>query len=164
MARKKVMEQVLGDWNEVNDALKKIGDAQNEISVIESEMNSLIAEIKAEAKEKIKSHENAVKIQELMIQQYVTEHKGELQGKSRKLAFGTVGFRISTKLMLPKNVKTVIENLKRNGMLDCLNTKVTVNKEALKTYEEKEIINVGASLKKTDTFWYEVEKETVQDK
>ena len=55
MARKKVTDQVLGDWNEVNDALKKIGDAQNEISVIESEMNSLIAEIKAEAKEKIKS-------------------------------------------------------------------------------------------------------------
>ena len=50
MARKKVTDQVLGDWNEVNDALKKIGDAHNEISVIESEMNSLIAEIKGEAK------------------------------------------------------------------------------------------------------------------
>lgn len=164
MARKKVTEAVIGSWDEVNEALKVIGDAQDEIAAIEAEMNSLITEIKAEAKEKIKPYESAIKMKELMIQQYTSEHREELKGKSYKLAFGTVGFRLSTKLILPKDLKTVIKNLQMNGMMDCLTTKVTVNKDILKTYAEKEILNVGASLKKEDTFWYETEKDTVQDK
>ncbi|MDD3415505.1 MAG: host-nuclease inhibitor Gam family protein [Lachnospiraceae bacterium] len=164
MARKKVTEQVLTSWDEVNESLKIIGDAQNEIATIESEMNAQIAEIKKAAKEKVKSHESIIKINEVLIQQFATEHKGDLKGKSRKFAFGTLGFRLSTKLILPKQIKTVIENLKSNGMMDCLNTTITVNKEVLKTYDEKEIINVGGSLKKEDTFWYETEKTTVQDK
>lgn len=123
MARKKVTEQVLKSWDEVNDSLKLIGEAQNAIDTIEA----------------------------------------ELKGKSKKLAFGTLGFRLSTKLILPKAIKTVIESLQRNGMMDCLTTKVTVNKEVLKTYDEAEILNVGASLKREDTFWYETDRHTVQD-
>lgn len=164
MARRKVTEAALRSWDEVNEALKKIGDAQDEIAAIEAEMNSKITEIKAEAKEKIKPYESEIKMKELMIQQYTSEHRDDLKGKSFKLAFGTVGFRLSTKLVLPKDLKTVIKNLQMNGMMDCLNTKVTVNKDVLKTYAESEILNVGASLKKEDTFWYETEKETVQDK
>lgn len=163
MARKRITEQALSSWDEVNSALKAIGDAQLEIQLIETDLNAAITGLKDEAKEKVKAHEEVVKLNELMIQQYVSEHKGEMKGKSRKLAFGTVGFRMSTKVTLPKNLHTVIENLKKNGMVDCLNTKVTVNKDVLKTYDEKEIIGIGASLKKEDTFWYEVDKETVQD-
>lgn len=164
MARKKVTEQVLRSWDEVNESLKVIGKAQDEIAAIEAEMNSKIAEIKAEAKEKVKPYETDIKVKELMIQQYTSEHRDELKGKSFKLAFGTVGFRLSTKLVLPKDLKTIIKNLQLNGMMDCLNTKVTVNKEVLKSYAEQEILNVGASLKKEDTFWYETDKSTVHEK
>ena len=65
---------------------------------------------------------------------------------------------------LSDKVKNVAKDMQNSGMMDCLNTKVTVNKEVLKTYAEKEILSVGASLKKEDTFWYETEKATVQDK
>ena len=44
-------------------------------------------------------------------------------------------------------------------MEDCIIVKETVNKDVLKTYDEKDIIKVGASLKKEDTFWYETRKE-----
>lgn len=161
--RKRVTEQALSSWDEVNESLKKIGDAQLEIQLIETDMNAAIAGLKDEAKEKVKAHEEVIKLHELMIQQYVSEHKGEIKGKSQRLAFGTVGFRMSTKLILPKNLHTIIENLKRSGMMDCLNTRVTVNKDILKTYDEKEIVGVGASLKKEDTFWYEIDRESVQD-
>lgn len=95
MARKKVTEQVLRSWDEVNESLKVIGKAQDEIAAIEAEMNSKIAEIKAEAKEKVKPYETDIKVKELMIQQYTSEHRDELKGKSFKLAFGTVGIRLS---------------------------------------------------------------------
>lgn len=164
MARKKVTEQVLNSWDEVNEALRVIGQAQDEMAAIDAELNQQINELKAAAKEKAKPFETEIKVKELMIQQFVAEHRDDLKGKSYKLAFGTVGFRLSTKLVLPKDLKTIIKNLQSSGMMDCLNTKVTVNKEVLKTYAEKEILSVGASLKKEDTFWYETEKATVQDK
>ena len=163
MARKKVTEQVLKSWDEVNDSLKLIGEAQNAINTIEAELNDQITDLKTAAKEKVKKHEDVIKINEALIQQYTTEHKDELKGKSKKLAFGTLGFRLSTKLILPKAIKTVVESLQRNGMMDCLTTKVTVNKEVLKTYDEAEILNVGASLESEDTFWYETDRHTVQD-
>ena len=44
-------------------------------------------------------------------------------------------------------------------MDDCIQVEEKVNKDVLRTYEEKEIIAVGASLKKEDTFWYETKKD-----
>ncbi len=162
--RKRVTEKVLQSWDEVNEALKNIGRADNAIAAIEARMNEQIAQVKAEAKAQAKEYEETKKLQEMMIQQYVSVNKSELKGKSHKLAFGVVGFRFSTKLVLPKEVKPVIEALRSNGMLDCLNQAVTINKEVLKTYAEEQILKVGGSLQKADTFWYEVDKESIQDK
>lgn len=162
--RKRVTDQVLQSWDDVNEALKAIGTANSAIAAIEAEMNGQIAETKAAAKARTKAHEEAKKLQEMMIQQYVSAHKTELKGKSRRLAHGTVGFRFSTSLVLPKEVKPIIEALRKNGMMDCLNQTVTVNKDVLKTYAEEQIIEVGGSLRKTDTFWYEVDTATVQDR
>ncbi|MCM1193927.1 MAG: host-nuclease inhibitor Gam family protein [Butyrivibrio sp.] len=162
--RKRVTDQVLQSWDDVNEALKSIGRADSAIAAIEARMNEEIVRIKTEAKAQTKAHEETKKLQEMLIQQYVSAHKSELKGKSHKLAHGTVGFRLSTKLVLPKEIKPIIEALKRNGMMDCLNQSVTVNKDVLKTYAEEQIIEVGGSLKKEDTFWYEVDRDSVQDK
>ena len=65
--------------------------------------------------------------------------------------------------MLPKAAEGVIRTLKKLGMGDCINLTETVNKEVLKTYDEKTILMVGASLKKKDTFWYETKKEELAE-
>ena len=170
---KEYMETAEYPWellDGLSDYIKRLGDTldpekyeKRGEDVFEAELNDQITDLKTAAKEKVKKHEDVIKINEALIQQYTTEHKDELKGKSKKLAFGTLGFRLSTKLILPKAIKTVIESLQRNGMMDCLTTKVTVNKEVLKTYDEAEILNVGASLKREDTFWYETDRHTVQD-
>ena len=46
MARKRITEQALGSWEEVNAALKKIGEAQLEIDLIETDMNASISAVK----------------------------------------------------------------------------------------------------------------------
>jgi len=94
MARKKVTEQVLSSWDEVNEALRVIGQAQDEMAAIDADLNQKINELKAAAKEKAKPFETEIKVKELMIQQFVSEHRDDLKGKSYKLAFGTVGFRL----------------------------------------------------------------------
>ena len=51
MARKRITEQALGSWEEVNAALRKIGEAQLEIDLIETDMNASISAVKEEAKD-----------------------------------------------------------------------------------------------------------------
>lgn len=161
MARKRVTEPQLKTWEEVDQCLKSMGDAENEISRIEAEMNRQIAEIKKAAEEDAKEHKEAIKLNEGKIKEFTTIHKEELKGKSREMTLGKVGFRLSTKLLLPSAVTEVIGKLREHGMFDCINVKETINKDAVKQYPEEEILKVGGYLQKTDTFWYETDKDSL---
>ena len=148
MARKRMEDPSLKSWDEVNAALKLIRDNEIELELIEADMGKKIADIKE---------------LELQVKEFVTLNKAELKGKSREMDFGKVGFRMPTKLMLPKQVEKVIKTLKKYGMGDCITVKESVNKDILKTYDEKTILSVGGTLKKEDTFWYETNREELSD-
>lgn len=77
MARKRITEQALSSWDEVNSALKAIGDAQLEIQLIETDLNAAITGLKDEAKEKVKAHEEVVKLNELMIPVCLGAQRGD---------------------------------------------------------------------------------------
>ena len=150
MARKRMEDPSLKSWDEVNAALKLIRDNEIELELIEADMGKKIADIKEQAAEQAVPYRDDIK-------------KLELQVKSREMDFGKVGFRMSTKLMLPKQVEKVIKTLKKYGMGDCITVKESVNKDILKTYDEKTILSVGETLKKEDTFWYETNREELSD-
>ncbi len=155
MGRTRIETPRLKTWDEVNDSLRIIAEAQNEITIVESSMNMQIDAIKEVHETKIKEYKDKIKEQELLIKEYTSDKRDELSGKSRDLTFGKVGFRKSTKLQLPKALQGVINNLRKNGMDNCITIKESVNKDVLKTYPEEDILKVGGSLKVEDTFWYE---------
>lgn len=157
--RKRMEDPVLKTWDEVDDTLKLISEAENQLAILESSMNIQIDAIKEGYNEKATPYKEEIKKLEAMLKDFVTENKGDLKGKSRELTFGKVGFRFSTKVSVPKNLDKLIKLLRKNEMDDCIIVKETVNKDVLKTYDEKDIVKVGASLKKEDTFWYETRKE-----
>lgn len=159
MARKRVTEPQLRSWEEVDECLKAMGDAEDQISVIEAQMNAAIAEAKKEASEKAAEYKELIKQNEGKIKEFTTVNKEELKGKSRQLTFGAVGFRQSTKLLLPQDTGEVIVRLRENGMVDCINVKETINKDTVKNYPEEEILKIGGYLQRTDTFWYETDKD-----
>lgn len=156
-------EPVIKSWEEVDATLKKIRDAEIELELTEADMGKRIAEIRQECEEKAQPFRDKIKQHELAIKEYVTLNKADLKGKSREMAFGRVGFRLSTKLQLPKAVDKVIEQLYKLGMGDCVNVKQTVNKDILKTYDETTILQVGGALKKEDAFWYETNREELKE-
>lgn len=158
MARKRITEPMLKNWEEVDECLKQISDAENEVTKIEATMNQDIAKIKAAASEQSEMHKEAIKVNGSKIKEYVTAHRDELKGKSRALTFGTVGFRMSTKLLLPKTIKDVIQKLRERGMMDCVVVSENVDKDAIKKYPETKIQAVGGYLQQSDTFWYETNK------
>lgn len=161
LRRKRMETPALGSWEEVNTALKAIAQANNELQVINSSMNMQIDALKEASDKMALPYKDEIKKQELMIKEFVSENRAEMKGKSRRMTFGTVGFRASTKVSLPKELKKVIAALRKFEMEDCIILKETVNKDILKTYGEKDILKVGGSLKKEDTFYYEIDQSAV---
>ena len=113
MARKRMEDPSLKSWDEVNAALKLIRDNEIELELIEADMGKKIADIKEQAAEQAVPYRDDIKKLELQVKEFVTLNKAELKGKSREMDFGKVGFRLSTKLMLPKQVEKVIKTLKK---------------------------------------------------
>lgn len=163
MARKRVTEPQLQSWEDVDACLKVMSDAENQLSVITAQMNAAIAEAKKEAEEKAAQYKEMIKQNEGKIKEFTTVRKEDLKGKSKQLTFGTVGFRQSTKLLLPSDTAEVILKLRENGMADCINVKETINKDTVKSYPEEDILRIGGYLQRLDSFWYETDKDTLAE-
>ncbi len=167
MARKKVSDSdiSLKNWEEVDDTLKILAEHEIALENIKGDMNKEINEVKERASVKSSIHKDAIKVLETRLKNFVSTHKSEIEGKTKKLNFGQTGFRSSTSISLPRGkdkVAAIIDSLKKKGMNDCLNISESINKEVLKKYGEDTIISVGASLKKKDEFWYECEHADVK--
>lgn len=163
MARKRMEEPALKSWEEVDNTLKQIREAEIELGRIAADAERCMIDIRQQAEESAQPYKDKIKQMELQLKEFTVTNKADLKGKTMELSFGRVGFRMSTRLVLPKAVETVIRQLRKNGMGDCIITKESVNKEILKAYDETTILSVGASLKKEDTFWYETRQEKIAE-
>ena len=161
MARKRVVEAPsLHSWEDVNDALRQIADAQIALGEIQSDMQKQILGAQKVAEEQSKPLNDNVAKLEREIKSFVTDHRDEMgKTKSMVLTFGEVGFRLSTSVSLPRakeKLEEIIRRLKSRQMTDCIVVEEKVSKEALKKYGEDTVNAVGATWKQSDVFGYEV--------
>ena len=161
MARKRVVEAPsLHSWEDVNDALRQIAEAQIALGEIQSDMQKQILGAQKVAEEQsMPLNDNVAKL-EREIKSFVTDHRDEMgKTKSMVLTFGEVGFRLSTSVSLPRakeKLEEIIRRLKSRQMTDCIVVEEKVSKEALKKYGEDTVNAVGATWKQSDVFGYEV--------
>lgn len=161
MARKRVVEApILHSWEDVNDALRQIAEAQIALGEIQSDMQKQILGAQKVAEEQSKPLNDNVAKLEREIKSFVTDHRDEMgKTKSVVLTFGEVGFRLSTSVSLPRakeKLEEIIRRLKSRQMTDCIVVEEKVSKEALKKYGEDTVNAVGATWKQSDVFGYEV--------
>lgn len=161
MARKRVVEAPsLHSWEDVNDALRQIAEAQIALGEIQSDMQKQILGAQKVADEQSKPLNDNVAKLEREIKSFVTDHRDEMgKTKSVVLTFGEVGFRLSTSVSLPRakeKLEEIIRRLKSRQMTDCIVVEEKVSKEALKKYGEDTVNAVGATWKQSDVFGYEV--------
>ena len=161
MARKRVVEAPsLHSWEDVNDALRQIAEAQIALGEIQSDMQKQILGAQKVAEEQSKPLNDNVAKLEREIKSFVTDHRDEMgKTKSMVLTFGEVGFRLSTSVSLPrakKKLEEIIRRLKSRQMTDCIVVEEKVSKETLKKYGEDTVNAVGATWKQSDVFGYEV--------
>ena len=165
MARTKVpAERQLTDWDEADKVMQEILIAKGCICEIEIDMNRRIDRIKKAANEAAGPIRKRIEEMSRQIRDFVTAHRHELRGKSRKLTFGETGFRQSTKVTVPTNeTADIIRRLREFGMGDCVAVKESVLKDAMRqNYTAEEIERTGAKLCVTDGFWYDVYEESLQ--
>ena len=136
MARKKVTSApALADWGAVDNALRDIRECQHTLAEMAVQRDRQIDSVKA----------------------YVDLHRAELDGKSRALNFGTVGYRVSSKLMLASSrVAEAIATLKVLGHTELIKTTETLDREALKRQPGDILQQVGAYIRTVDEFYYDV--------
>ena len=139
MARKRVVEAPsLHSWEDVNDALRQIAEAQIALGEIQSDMQKQILGAQKVAEEQSKPLNDNVAKLEREIKSFVTDHRDEMgKTKSMVLTFGEVGFRLSTSVSLPRakeKLEEIIRRLKSRQMTDCIVVEEKVSKEALKKY------------------------------
>lgn len=167
MARKRIIEApALKSWEDVNDALRQIAEAQIALGDIESEMQKQIVGAKKAAEQQSKPYNDRVAKLEREIKDFVEDHREDMgKAKSKVLTFGEVGFRLSTSVSLPKakeKLEEIIRRLKARQMMDCIVVEEKVSKEALKKYGEDTVAAVGATYKQKDVFGYDVYLERLE--
>lgn len=158
MARQKVKsEPALSSWQEVDGALRQIAECQNLMDEKEIEMNRQINEIKDNTELMTRPMREKVKVLEQHIKEFVDNHRTELGGKSKLLTFGKVGYRLSSKIVIP-NVNDVLRRLRELGLNDCIVVKESINKDVVKRLPTDKILQIGAYVKQSDEFGYEVDR------
>lgn len=161
MPRKRVIEPPsIKTWEDANDALRQIAEAQLALLDIEGEMNKQIIGAKKAAEEQSKPFKDRVAKLERELKDFATEHRADMgKAKSKALTFGEVSFRLSTSVSLPRakeKIEEIIRRLKARQMTECIVVKEEVSKDALKKYGEDTVNAVGATWKQGDVFGYEL--------
>lgn len=162
MARKKVANPLLiQSWDEADNLMKALSAHQREVSRIEADRQAKIDALTYAAAQEAKAHQDALVEGEKQLCLFAELHKADFDKvKSRDMNYGTLGYRKSTTLKLLYPITTVIENLKKRGMLDCIREKAAdVDKQKLRQQPETAITEVGGKLISKDVFYVEYNAE-----
>lgn len=161
MARKRLTATTLESWDEVDRCLAEIGRIDRELGLLEAAQQEQIDAVKAATKAAAEPLQNKKAGLELAIQQYAEANRGEfIKAKTRELTFGSVSFRLSTRIVI-KNVGNTLQALKDFGLTSCIRIKEEADKEAMKNLPLETLHAVGASLKQEDAFGYEVKRDAI---
>lgn len=158
MARVRIKEEGLQSWNEVDQHLRRLGEIDNKICRLETDYNDKVTDLKAKVDEKVKPLVLEKEQLERQIKDYAETNRFDLNGKTKVMTFGQLGFRQSTSIIVRK-AAAVIKALKENGLTGCINIRESVNKDELRKQTDDVISAVGAVKKVEDVFWYEPDFE-----
>jgi len=148
--------QEIKTWEDVDLALKELGELEIKKNLVEGVLNETIAKAKAEAKEELEPVIKRAKELTKMIEIFAASKKDEFAKKrSKELTFGKVGFRLVTSVPVPRDkqrVEALIKSLKAFGLDDCVIYEEKPNKDKLKELDDSTLAKLGLEKKVKDSF------------
>lgn len=146
--------------DDANQALAEIGRLTMRLEAIDGKAAEKIGKIKEEAAKSGEEFRERIKELESALALYSEYNKGDLfkDKKSISLSYGTIGFRLSTKISIKRST---LELLKKLFGGKGVRIKEEVDKEELKDWPDTDLAQVDAAKITQDTFFYEVNREEV---
>lgn len=156
MARKRLSGTQISTWDDVDNALKRIGELDRDLGMIEASANEQIDAIKAASKEDAAQLTTEKLGLEAGMKEFCEANRAEFSKvKSREMTFGSVGFRLSSRIVI-KRIADTLQALHDFGLAQCIRVKEEADKEAMKALDSETLASVGAALKIENTFGYEI--------
>ena len=153
---------------DANHALAEIGDLKRQITLIETGMNEMIDQAKADADMAAAPLQVRIAEIEAGLAAFADYNKSALfkERRSQELDHGSIGYRKSSQIK-PKSKITwamVLGKLKEMKFCTAIRTKEEANKEELATWPAERLDLVGAKRVEKDQFWYEVNEAKIAEK
>jgi phage host-nuclease inhibitor protein Gam len=156
------VETGIKDWEGADLALLNIGRLDRDLEKYEAQLQAAIEEAKQIAVRLSKPLQERKNRLVMDLKSFCEAHAGEMKGKSRKLNYGTVSFRLSTRIVI-KSIRACVAALKSLGLIECVMVKETPNKERLRELDDAILAQVYAQRVTEDAFGYEVDREKLQE-
>lgn len=154
--------------DDVNEALRSMGDYDRRIEGINADMQRRINEIKDECEGMARPLMEARAGLATQVGLWAKARYAEFKKvRTKILTFGEFGFRLSTSAKCPSSpdsVAEVIRKLRMRNMTDCIKSVPdTINKAALRTYSAEVLEAVGCELVTKDTFFCEPTRDELPE-
>lgn len=143
-------------WEQADELVRRIGDLQGDIAKAEANAKKKADAITAQLAEDIKSAHDGIELYTESLNAFAATHRKEFGAmQSKKLNFGTIGWRKSSIIIVKKATAGLIESLFGKRAASFLNVKVTPNKEALAKLTDDELLGIQAQRKGKEVFYVE---------
>lgn len=137
--------------DEVQVAIKEIGDLQRQLEAIAIEQNNELAEITEKFAPKLTALQEKIKPIQEAVQAWCESHRDELtnNGKTKTGSFNTgdVQWRQRPPSVSIRGVDSVLDSLKMRGLTQFIRTKEEINKEAMLNEPETAASVPGVTIK-----------------
>lgn len=158
----------LNNWAEVDEALRQIGEHRLHIDAKENYLRQCVQRITQEINETIRPLHDEIDRLEKQVRQYVDKHREDLgDSKSRELVYGTVRYRLTTKILGvprdPEKLAVLIGRMRQahmNGAL--IPQQDRISKEELRNYDDALLASVGLMKQTSDTWGYEIKIDKIR--
>ncbi len=146
------------NWAEADKLLRRTGTLQLQIEKLQNDAAADINNRKARLVSATKVLQADIEHRRASLEAFATAHKADFgKARSRKLNFGTVGWRQTTSIGITKKttVQLIREVLSAARAKLCIIVKETVSKDGLGKLTDEELAELGARRKVKDDFFVE---------
>lgn len=157
----------LNSWNDVDAAIRRAGEIDITLERISGDATLKINEVKEDAKRRSDGLNAERKQLEKGIQAFCEARKDEFSRKrSKTLSFGSIGYRIVSKVSIPRDkgkVAALIKALRAFALGDCIKTEEKPDRDKIAELDDATIAKLGLKRNVTDSFRVQPDIEAVQN-
>lgn len=154
------------DFTDIDSDLKRLCELEVAMANIDGEITLQINAIKEQYKMQIEALQNEANFIRQEIENYCESNKHEFANKrSKELVFGTIGYRVSKSVSLPRNkdkMQSLLASIKKFGLQECIVYEEKPNKEALVELDDTSLVKLGLKRIVKDNFRIEPKIESLQ--